>query len=84
MQNFYKIEESKQRDFLLKGVFNLGKVEEQIVVVLKNSESPLTLAEIAEKLGKPPKSIFRSLRKLFEEGKVDCNIESRRYTLAKE
>jgi len=61
----------------------LGKVEEQIVAVLKNSGSSLTLVEIAEKLGKPPKSVFRSLRKLFEEGKVDCDLKSRRYTLAK-
>ena len=62
----------------------MGKLEEQIVAVLKNLESPMTLAEIAEKLGKPPKSVFKSLRKLFEEGKVDCDIKSRRYTLAKE
>lgn len=62
----------------------MGKVEEQIVAVLKNSDRPLTLAEIAEKLGKPQKSVFKSLRKLFEEGKVDCDVKSRRYTLLKE
>jgi len=59
-------------------------VEEQIVGLLKNSESPLTLVEIAEKLGKPPKTIFKSLQKLFSEGKIDCDIHTRRYTLAKE
>jgi DNA-binding IclR family transcriptional regulator len=65
-------------------VFNLGKVDEQIVALLKNSESPLTLIEIAEKLGKPPKTIFRALQKLFTEGKIDCDIRTRRYTLKKE
>jgi len=62
----------------------LGKVDEQIVAVLENSGSPLTLAEIAEKLGKPPKTIFKALQKLFGEGKIDCDIRTRRYTLAKE
>lgn len=64
-------------------MFKLGKAEEQIVEVLRNSESPLTLAEIAEKLGKPPKSVFKSLRKLFTEGKVDCDNKNHRYTLTK-
>jgi len=62
----------------------LGKVEEQIVEVLQNSSSPLTLVEMAEKLGKPPKTIFKALQKLFSEGKVDCDIRTRRYSLAKE
>jgi len=65
-------------------VFNLGKVDEQIVALLKNSESPLTLIEIAEKLGKPPKTIFKALQKLFTEAKIDCDTNTRRYTLAKE
>jgi len=62
----------------------LGKVDEQIVALLKNSESPLTLIEISEKLGKPPKTIFRALQKLFTEGKGDCDVRTRRYSLAKE
>ena len=62
----------------------MGKVDEQVVALLKSSESPLTLVEIAEKLGKPPKTIFKALQKLFSEGKVDCDIRTRRYTLAKE
>jgi len=62
----------------------LGKVDEQVVALLKSSESPLTLVEIAEKLGKPSKTIFKALQKLFSEGKVDCDIRTRRYTLAKE
>jgi len=62
----------------------LGKVDEQIVALLKNSESPLTLVQIAERLGKPPKTVFRALQKLFTERKIDCDIRTRRYTLAKE
>jgi DNA-binding IclR family transcriptional regulator len=65
-------------------VFKLGKVDEQIVALLKNSDSPLTLLEIAEKLGKPSKTIFRGLQKLFSEGKVECNVKSHTYRLAKE
>jgi len=65
-------------------MFKLVKVDEQIVALLKNSESPLTLIEIAEKLGKPPKSVFKALQKLFSEGKIDCDIRTRRYTLVKE
>jgi len=61
----------------------LGKVDEQVVAFLKSSESPLTLVEIAEKLGKPPKTIFKALQKLFNEGKVDCDVSTRRYTIAK-
>jgi len=63
---------------------HLGKVEEQIVEVLQKSPKPLTLVEIAEQLGKPPKKIFNPLRKLFEEGRVNCDIPSRMYRLAKE
>ena len=62
----------------------MGKVEEQIVEVLKKSEKPLTLVEIAEQLGKPPKKVFSPLRKLFEEGKVDCDTKTHTYRLAKE
>jgi len=65
-------------------VLKLGKVDEQIVDLLKNSQSPLTLVEIAEKLGKPPKTIFKALQKLFSEGKINCDIHTRRYALTKE
>jgi len=62
----------------------MGKVEEQIISVLENSRKPLTLVEIADQIGKSPKTVFRSLRKLFEEEKVDCDIKNRQYTLKKE
>jgi len=62
----------------------LGKVDEQVFALLKNSESPLTLVQIAEKLGKPSKTVFKALQKLFTEGKIDCDNRTRTYTLAKE
>jgi len=62
----------------------MGKVEDQIVSLLKNSGNPLTFAEITSQLGKSPKAVFKSLRKLFEEGKIDCDVKTRLYTLVKE
>jgi len=62
----------------------LGKLDEQIVELLKNSGKPMTLAEIADELGKPRKSVFRALQKLFGAGKIDCDIHTRSYTLTKE
>ncbi len=62
----------------------MGKVEKQVISALENSEKPLSLVEIADQIGKPPKTVFKSLRKLFEQGKVECDHKDRRYTLAKE
>jgi len=62
----------------------MGKVEDQIISVLENSGKSLSLVEIADQIGKPPKTVFKSLRKLFEEGKINCDNKSRQYTLAKE
>jgi len=60
----------------------MGKTEDQILELLE-SGTPLTLIEIAEKVGKKPKVVFRSLRKLFEEGKVYCDLQTRCYQLEK-
>lgn len=62
----------------------MGKVEDQIVSTLKNSDRPLTLIELADKIGKPQKTVFKSLRKLFEKGIIDCDHKNRTYSLAKE
>ncbi len=62
----------------------MGKAEDQIVEVLKKSEKPLTLMQIAEQLGKPPKKVFRPLRKLFEANKLSCDPQTRTYKLADE
>ena len=58
----------------------MGKTEEQILQLLNDSGAFLTLNEIAEKLGKKPKAVFRSLRKLFEEEKISCDMKTRRYS----
>jgi len=60
----------------------MGKTEDQVLQLLSNSE-PLTLAEVAARLGKKPKAVFRSLMKLFQEGKIECDPQTRRYTLVK-
>ncbi len=62
----------------------MGKVEDQIISVLENSKKPLGLVEIADQIGKPTKTVFKSLRKLFQKGKVDFDAKSRQYMLAKE
>ena len=61
----------------------MGKIHKQIISLLENS-NPLSLAEIAEQIGKPEKTVFKALRKLFSEGTIDCNNKSRLYSLAKE
>ena len=61
----------------------MGKTDTQILHLL-NEGTPLTLIEISEKLEKKQKTVFRSLRKLFLEGKIICDSKTRRYTLSKE
>lgn len=63
---------------------NLGKTEDQIVEVLRRAGKPLTLVEIAEQMGKPPKKIFSGLRKLFAASKVTCDNKTHTYALPKE
>jgi DNA-binding IclR family transcriptional regulator len=62
----------------------MGKVEKQIVSALETSRKPLSLIEIADQIGKPSKTVFKSLRKLFEKGIVECDHKTRQYILAKE
>lgn len=59
------------------------KPEDQILQLLKD-EGALTLIEVAEKLDKKPKTVFRLLRKLFENNKISCDTKTRRYSLSKE
>ncbi len=60
----------------------MGKLNEQILQLLRET-GPLTLTEISEKMNKNPKVVFGSLRKLFENGELDCDIKTRRYYVAK-
>jgi predicted transcriptional regulator len=57
----------------------MAKLDEDVIALLKNS-SPLTLTEIAEKLGKPEKAVFRALRRLFEKELIDT--VNRKYALS--
>lgn len=61
----------------------MGKNEDQIIEILQKTGKPLTLIEIAEQAGRPPKKVFSSIRKLFEAGKIDCDHKTRTYRLAK-
>ena len=58
----------------------MAKLDDDVVALLKTSP-PLSLAEIAEKLGKPEKTVFRALKRLFEKGLIDC--VNRKYALSK-
>jgi DNA-binding IclR family transcriptional regulator len=60
----------------------MGKIDNEILKLL--NETPLTLIEIAEKLEKKPKVVFRSLRKLFQKGKIGNDPRTRRYMLINE
>jgi predicted transcriptional regulator len=60
----------------------LGKLDKPVLELLKNSPNPLTLAQIAQKLEQPEKSIFKTLKRLFEKGRIVTR--GRQYTIAKE
>ncbi len=62
----------------------MGKNEDQIVEALKKNSKPMTLVEIAEQVGRPPKKVFSTIRKLFESGTVDCDLKNHTYQLAKQ
>jgi len=59
----------------------VSKLDDEIVSLLKESGVPMTLKEIAAKLGKSEKAVFKALQRLFEEEKIDCF--NRQYGLAK-
>lgn len=52
-------------------VLLLGKLDKTVLQLLEDSPKPLTLAEIAEKLDKPEKTLFKTLRRLFQKGQID-------------
>ena len=62
----------------------MGKIHKQIISLLEASQKPLSLVEIAEQIGKPEKTVFKALRKLFSEGTIDCDNKNRLYFLVKE
>ena len=60
----------------------MSKLDEQVLKTLSES-GPLTLVEIAEKLDKKPKALFKSLRKLFEGESIDHDQKTRKYFVKK-
>ncbi|NIQ05633.1 MAG: HTH domain-containing protein [Candidatus Korarchaeota archaeon] len=60
----------------------MGKLDKPVLELLENSPEPLTLAEIAEKLDKPTKTVYKTLKRLFEKGQIDSR--GRRYSIATE
>jgi len=57
----------------------VAKLDNEIVSLLKESGAPMTLKEIAAKIGKPEKAVFKALRRLFEKEKISC--VNRQYSL---
>ena len=57
----------------------LGKLDEPVLEALRGSPQPMTLAEIAQKLGKPEKAVYKALRHLFETGQIET--KGRQYTI---
>jgi len=57
-----------------------GNTEDQILQLLEEGV-PLTMDEIAEELNKTSKAVFRSLRRLFDQGKIDQDQKDRSYSL---
>jgi DNA-binding IclR family transcriptional regulator len=62
----------------------MGKIHKQIISLLETSEKPLSLVEIADQIEKPQKTVFKALRKLFSDGKINCDTKSRLYSIVKE
>jgi DNA-binding IclR family transcriptional regulator len=60
----------------------LNKNDEQVVAALKPIGTELTMQEIADKTALPPKKVFRTLKKLFENELISC--QARKYKLLTE
>jgi len=60
----------------------MAKIHKDIIKLL--SEKPLTLVEIAEKLEKSEKKVYNALKKLFSDGKINCEGKSRQYAIVNE
>ena len=60
-------------------MIEVAKLDDEIVSLLKGSGVPMTLKEIAAKVGKPEKAVFKALRRLFQKEKVSS--VNRQYSL---
>lgn len=50
----------------------VAKLDDEIVSLLKESGVPMSLKEIAARVGKTEKAVFKALRRLFEKERVSC------------
>ena len=57
----------------------LNKVDEKVVATLQAENKELSLQELTDKTGEPCKKVFRSLKKLFENGII--STQARKYKL---
>ncbi len=62
----------------------MAKIHKQIISLLETSEKPLSLVDIVTQIGKSEKTVFKALRKLFSDGKINCDGKSRKYSIANE
>jgi DNA-binding IclR family transcriptional regulator len=60
----------------------MGKLDKSVLELLQNSPTPLTLAEIAEQLNKPKKTVYKTLKRLFTKNQIETR--GRRYTTTSE
>lgn len=60
----------------------MKKIHKQIIETLTEN-SPLTLDEISENLAMPKKTVYKALRKLFEEGFIETE-SAKSYRLSEE
>lgn len=60
----------------------MGKLDKPVLELLQNSSKPLTLTEIAQKLDKSEKVVFKVLKRLFEKDQIET--KGRQYAIAKE
>lgn len=60
-------------------MIEVAKLDDEIVSLMKEAGVPMTLKEIAAKVEKPEKTVFKALRRLFEKEKVSC--VNRQYSL---
>ena len=61
----------------------LNKTDKRILDLLSRN-GPLTLYELAERLELKPKTVFKSLRKLFENEMISSDPKTRRYSIEEE
>jgi DNA-binding IclR family transcriptional regulator len=57
----------------------MAKLDKPVLELLGNSPEPLTLAEIAQELGKSEKAVYKTLKRLFEKEQIET--VGRRYRI---